>query len=52
MFNLVEIGRADATVTGKPAAAQCVRTCPSLRVLARQLTTEEYGMALRRTRRI
>ena len=52
MFNLVEIGRADATVTGKPAAAQCVRTRPGLRVLAQQLTTEEYGMALRRTRRI
>ena len=46
MFNLVEIGRADAAVTGKPAAAQYVRTRPSLRVLAQQLTTEEYGMAL------
>ena len=48
MFNLVEIGRADAAVTGKPAAAQYVRTRPGLRVLAQQLTTEEYGMALRK----
>ena len=48
MFNLVEIGRADAAVTGKPAAAQYGRTRPDLRVLAQQLTTEEYGMALRK----
>ena len=48
MFNLVEIGRADAAVTGKPAAAQYVRTRPGLRVLSQQLTTEEYGMALRK----
>ncbi len=48
MFNLVEIGRADAAVTGKPAAAQYVRTRPGLRVLSQQFTTEEYGMALRK----
>lgn len=48
MFNLVEIGRADAAVTGKPAAYQYVRTRPGLRVLEEQLTTEEYGMALRK----
>lgn len=48
MFNLVDIGRADAAVTGKPAAYQYVRTRPGLRVLAEQLTTEEYGMALRK----
>lgn len=48
MFNLVDIGRADAAVTGKPAAYQYVRTRPGLRVLEEQLTTEEYGMALRR----
>lgn len=48
MFNLVEIGRADAAVTGKPAAAQYVRTRAGMRVLAQQLTTEEYGMALRK----
>ena len=48
MFNLVEIGRADAAVTGKPAAAQYARTRPGMRVLAQQLTTEEYGMAVRK----
>ncbi len=48
MFNLVDIGRADAAVTGKPAAYQYVRTRPGLRVLQEQLTTEEYGMALRK----
>ena len=48
MFNLVEIGRADAAVTGKPAAYQYVRTRPGLRVLDDQLTVEEYGMALRK----
>lgn len=48
MFSLVEIGRADAAVTGKPAAYQYVRTRPGLRVLSEQLTTEEYGMALRK----
>ena len=35
-------------MTGKPAAAQYGRTRPDLRVLAQQLTTEEYGMALRK----
>lgn len=49
MFNLVDIGRADAAVTGKPAAYQYVRTRPGLRVLDEQLTTEEYGMALRKS---
>lgn len=48
MFNLVDIGRADAAVTGKPAAFQYVRTRPGLRVLDEQITTEEYGMALRK----
>jgi polar amino acid transport system substrate-binding protein len=48
MFNLVDIGRADAAVTGKPAAYQYVRTRPGLRVLDEQLTTEEYGMVLRK----
>lgn len=48
MFNLVDIGRADAAITGKPAAYQYVRTRPGLRVLEEQLTTEEYGMALRK----
>lgn len=48
MFNLVDIGRADAAVTGKPAAYQYVRTRPGLRVLEEQLTVEEYGMAVRK----
>ncbi len=48
MFNLVEVGRADAAVTGKPAAYQYVRTRPGLKVLPEQLTTEEYGMAIRK----
>jgi len=38
----------DAAVTGKPAAYQYVRTRGGLRVLEQQLTTEEYGMALRK----
>jgi polar amino acid transport system substrate-binding protein len=48
MFNLVDIGRADAAVTGKPAAFQYVRTRGGLRVLDQQLTVEEYGMAVRK----
>ncbi|QTD45721.1 glutamine ABC transporter substrate-binding protein [Ottowia testudinis] len=48
MFNLVDIGRADAAVTGKPAAYQYARTRGGLRVLPEQLTTEEYGIAVRK----
>jgi polar amino acid transport system substrate-binding protein len=48
MFNLVEIGRADAVVTGKPAAYYYARTRPGLHVLDQQLSTEQYGMALRK----
>lgn len=48
MFNLVDIGRADAAVTGKPAAYQYVRTRGGLKVLDEQITTEEYGMAIRK----
>jgi polar amino acid transport system substrate-binding protein len=48
MFNLVAIDRADAAVTGKPAAFQYVRTRGGLHVLDQQLTTEEYGMAIRK----
>jgi len=48
MFNLVDIGRADAAVTGKPAAFQYVRTRGGMRVLEEQLTVEEYGMAIRK----
>lgn len=48
MFNLVEVGRADAAVTGKPAAYQFARTKGTLKVLPEQLTTEAYGMAVRK----
>lgn len=48
MFNLVEIGRVDAAVTGLPAAYQYVRTRGGLRVLPQQLTTEAYGFAVRK----
>ena len=48
MFNLVDIGRSDAAVTGMPAAYQYTRTRPGLMVLDEQLTTEEYGMAIRK----
>jgi len=48
MFNLVEIGRADAAVTGRPAAQYYVRARPGLRIIEPALTTEEYGIAVRR----
>ena len=48
MFNLVEIGRADAAVTGKPAAKIFAQAKPALHVLAEQLTVEEYGIAVRK----
>ena len=46
MFNLVDIGRADAAVTGKPAAKLYAQAHPDLVVLDEQITTEEYGMAV------
>jgi polar amino acid transport system substrate-binding protein len=48
MFNLVEIGRADAAVTGKPAAKIFAQAKPTLHVLDEQLTTEDYGIAVRK----
>jgi polar amino acid transport system substrate-binding protein len=48
MFDLVGIGRADAAVTGKPAAYQFVRTRSGFRVLDTELTKEEYGIAVRK----
>ncbi|MDE1179095.1 transporter substrate-binding domain-containing protein [Paraburkholderia sp.] len=48
MFDLVGIGRADAAVTGKPAAYQLARTRPGFRVLDKALTTEAYGIAVRK----
>ena len=46
MFNLVEVGRADAAVTGLPAAYQYARTKGTLKVLPKPITSEEYGMAV------
>lgn len=48
MFDLLEIGRVDATVTGKPAAIVYAKTHPDVQVLPKQVTTEEYGMAVRK----
>jgi polar amino acid transport system substrate-binding protein len=48
MFGLVETGRVDAAVTGKPAAKIFAQAKPGLQVLAEQLTTEEYGIAMRK----
>ncbi|GAB7527297.1 transporter substrate-binding domain-containing protein [Paraburkholderia sp. 2C] len=48
MFDLVGIGRADAAVTGKPAAYQFARTRAGFRVLDKELTKEEYGIAVRK----
>jgi polar amino acid transport system substrate-binding protein len=48
MFQLVEIGRADAAVTGKPAAKVYARTRGTLQVLDKPLTVEEYGYAIRK----
>jgi len=42
------IGRADAAVTGKPAAKVFAQAKPTLWVLPDQLTTEEYGIAVRK----
>jgi polar amino acid transport system substrate-binding protein len=48
MFQLVEVGRADAAVTGKPAAKVYARQRGTLQVVDQQLTVEEYGYALRK----
>jgi polar amino acid transport system substrate-binding protein len=48
MFQLVEVGRADAVVTGKPAAKLYARTRGTLQVVDTPLTVEEYGYALRK----
>ena len=46
MFNLVQIGRADAAVTGKPAAKLFAQSTTGLTVLNDQVTTEDYGIAV------
>lgn len=49
MFSLVDIGRVDAAVTGKPAAFQYARTKGGVRILPDQLTSEEYGIAVQKS---
>jgi|SRR5579863_608240 polar amino acid transport system substrate-binding protein len=49
MFQLVEIGRADAAITGKPAAKVYAKARGTLVVLDQPLTVEEYGFALRKS---
>lgn len=46
MFNLVQIGRADAAVTGKPAAKLFAQSTTDMTVLPEQITSEEYGIAV------
>ncbi|MFD4840739.1 transporter substrate-binding domain-containing protein [Achromobacter sp. NPDC058515] len=46
MFNLVQIGRAEAAVTGKPAAKLFAQNTTGLVVLNEQITTEDYGIAV------
>ena len=48
MFAQVETGRADATVTGKPAAKLYAQNHPTVKVLPEQVTVEEYGFAFRK----
>lgn len=48
MFNLVEIGRADAAVTGKPAALQYAQARPGVKVIDKQVSVELYGFAVRK----
>ena len=48
MFAQVETGRTEAAVTGKPAAKLYAQTHPTVTVLDEQLTTEDYGFAMRK----
>lgn len=48
MFNLVSIGRVDAAVTGKPAAFTYASERGGVKILPEQLTTEDYGIAVRK----
>lgn len=49
MFNLAQIGRADAAVTGKPAAKLYAQTHSDMVVLPEQVTVEDYGIAIPKT---
>lgn len=46
MFNMLETGRANAVVTGKPAAKLYARVRQTTRVLDEQLTVEQYGVVV------
>ncbi|CAK8743527.1 Glutamine-binding periplasmic protein [Sodalis praecaptivus] len=46
MFNMLETGRADAVVKGKPAAKLYARVRQTTRVLDEQLTVEQYGVVV------
>lgn len=46
MFNSLEAGRADAVVTGKPAALLYSKTRGTTQVLSEPLTREDYGIAV------
>src|SRR3546814_8496036 len=46
MFNLVQVGRADAAVTGKPAAKLFAQNSPELTVLGDQITTDRKSTRL------
>ncbi|ADU69257.1 glutamine ABC transporter substrate-binding protein [Pantoea sp. At-9b] len=46
MFNSLEAGRADAVVTGKPAALLYSKTRGTTQILPEPLTHEEYGIAV------
>jgi polar amino acid transport system substrate-binding protein len=48
MFNMVELGRADAAVTGRPAAQFYVKKNHGLKIMDKQLTIEEYAFAVRK----
>ena len=48
MFLEAENGRAQAVVTGKPAAKVYAQNHPNVKVLDKQLTVEEYGFAIRK----
>lgn len=49
MFNSLETGRADAVVTGKPAALLYIKTRGTARLLNEPLTREDYGIAVSKT---
>jgi polar amino acid transport system substrate-binding protein len=47
-FDLMNVGRADAVVTGRPTGLEYAKEQPAYHVLDKTLTTEVYGFALRK----